>query len=167
MRVLAGNLMSASVTVHGHDVTLRVRDLSTGARYTVTKRVPALDVSSAEWIVEAPSVCFESGSCAPLALTDFGSVAFSTATATAAAHSGTIADPRWSAEALELRQDAGRALGRPPGRRFNSAGGSVVSATPTMASSASGAFTVAWKELSATAEAPTAPSLPGFNGGPP
>lgn len=164
MRVRPGDRLSASVTVKGHGVTLRIRDLTTGAHFSTTKRIANVDVSSAEWIVEAPSVCFASGACGLLPLTDFGSVSFSDATATVGGHTGTIADPDWSATALELRQDAARTFRarRRPGRSA-----AVVSADPSAASAADGSFTVTWQELSAQAEAPSAPSLPGFNGGQP
>src|SRR5271166_1726234 len=82
-------------------VPIRIRDLSSGARFTATRGVANVDVSSAEWIVEAPSVCFSTGSCGLLPLTDFGSVEFTSATATAAGHTGTIDDADWSATALE------------------------------------------------------------------
>ena len=50
------------------------------------------DTSSAEWIAEAPSACDGSGSCQPLPLSDFGTVQFTGATATAGGHTGTISD---------------------------------------------------------------------------
>ena len=55
LKVHAGDAMVASVTVKDHDVTLRIRDLSTGKMFTRTRRVSRIDSSSAEWIVEAPS----------------------------------------------------------------------------------------------------------------
>src|SRR5271166_810863 len=166
IRVRPGDRMSASVTVRAHDVTLRIRDLSSGARFTATRGVANVDVSSAEWIVEAPSVCFSTGSCGLLPLTDFGSVEFTSATATAAGHTGTIDDADWSATALELRQDAGHVL---PGgsRRSLGLSTSLIAAAPSSASPADGSFSVSWNEQSTQAEAPSAPSLPGFNGGPP
>ena len=106
LTVRPGNRMTASVTVRDHDVTLRLRDLSTGARFSITRRAPDVDISSAEWIVEAPSVCASAGGCRTLALTDFGEVAFSSASATSLGHTGPISDPAWSATALELRQNA-------------------------------------------------------------
>src|SRR5271163_704103 len=57
LRVHPGDQMTASVTVRSHEVTLRIRDLSSGARFALTRAVSSIDVSSADWIVEAPSVC--------------------------------------------------------------------------------------------------------------
>ncbi len=104
MKITPGDEITASATVHGHDVTLRIRDLSTGARFSITRRSSAVDLSSAEWIVEAPLVCRASDSCSTLPLTNFGTVLFSGAYATAAAHTGTITDQAWSDEAIELRE---------------------------------------------------------------
>jgi len=161
-----GDRMSASVTVRSHDVTLRIRDLSTGARFGITRHVSNVDVSSAEWIVEAPSVCVAADACATLALADFGSVSFSSATATAAGHTGAIADPGWAATALELRQGAGQDFGHGPGRRFGRPS-ALVSAAPSQPSGSLGAFSVSWQEQSIQFEPPRAPVMPGFSGGAP
>jgi Peptidase A4 family len=166
LKVYPGNEMSASVTVRSHDVTLRIRDLSTGARFTITKHVSSVDASSAEWIVEAPSLCVTSNACATVALTNFGTVVFSSATATADKHTGTIEDPDWSATALELRQGAGHDFGGRPGRRFGPTS-ALITATPSPVSGSEGFFTVSWQEQSIPVEQPSAPTLPGFGGGPP
>jgi Peptidase A4 family len=158
LKVHPGDTMTASVTVRGRDVTLRLRDLTTGARYSATRKVSSVDTSSAEWIVEAPSVCSATGVCGPLALTDFGTVAFSLATATAAAHTGPADDPAWSAGALELRQNALRRLA---GRFGHSSATGTISAIPSALTSETGAFTVAWEEASAQSEQPAGPTLPG------
>jgi WD40 repeat protein len=166
LKVHPGNEMTASVTVHGHDVTLRIRDLSTGTRFTTTKRVSAIDVSSAEWIVEAPSVCASSNACETLALTDFGNVAFSSATATVGEHTGTVTDPGWSAEAQELRQNVVAGVGGGAGRRFAPTR-ALITAAPSAPPGSDGAFSVSWQEQSIQVEQPTGPRLPGFSGGPP
>ncbi len=145
MTVHPGDRITASATVRVHDATLRLRDLTTGARFTITRRTPHIDVSSADWIVEAPSVCLGPGPCRTFALTDFGDVAFSSASATAAAHTGPIADPDWSATALELRQGSHQA-----GRRSTVAVGGpadgLIVAAPSAASGPEGAFGVRWQE---------------------
>jgi hypothetical protein len=166
LELRAGDEMSASVTVRSHDVTLRIRDLSTGARFSTTRRVSRVDVSSAEWIVEAPSVCLTADACATLALTDFGSVSFASATATAAGHTGAIEDPDWSATALELRQGAGHDFGRGPGRRFGPTS-ALVTADPSTVSGPDGSFSVSFQEQSIQIEPPPAPIMPGFSGGGP
>ena len=166
LEVHPGDEMSASVTVKNHHVMLRIRDLSTGARFTTVKRVSSVDVSTAEWIVEAPSACVSSDTCEILPLTDFGDVAFSGATATARSHTGPIADPDWSSSAIELQQRAFNGIGGRAGARAQPTRTLIV-ATPSPTSGSAGAFSVSWQEQSIQLEQPSVPTLPGFGGGPP
>jgi hypothetical protein len=166
LKVHPGDRMSASVTVRSRDVTLRIRNLTTGVRFTTTRQVASVDVSSAEWIVEAPSVCLKTSACATLPLTNFGTTLFSSATATAHEHTGTIADAGWSAVALELQQNAGASGGGPAAFRSASARTLTV-ATPSAPTGSAGSFSVTWREQSIQTEQPSVPTLPGFNGGPP
>jgi hypothetical protein len=156
MAVHPGDRITASATVRVHDATLRLRDLTTGARFTITRRTPHIDVSSADWIVEAPSVCVGPGPCRTFALTNFGNVAFSSASATAAGHTGPIADPDWTATALELRQSSHQ-----PGHRSTVAvggpAGGLIVAAPSTASGPEGAFGVRWQEQAVQGERATAP----------
>jgi hypothetical protein len=150
VKVHPGDVMSASVTVFARHATLRIRDLSSGERTSITRRLRRVDTSSAEWIVEAPSVC--TGSCHALPLSDFGEVVFSAATATVADHTGTIEDARWGLTELQLRQ-----RGRDQARASpSSLMGPLVLATPTTAAAATGAFSVTWSEQAI--EAPPSPS---------
>jgi hypothetical protein len=157
LTVSPGDRISASVTVHGRHATLRLSDLTSGKHYSTTRHPSSIDVSTADWIVEAPSGCNSAGSCRTLNLTNFGSVAFTNATATAAGHTGPVGDARWPTTELLLRQDTGAASG-PTAR---SAGASV-SATPSAYTG--GAFSVAYGET-AGAPAQEAPTLPGSTGG--
>ena len=71
----------------------------------------APDTSTAEWIAEAPSEC-SSGDlqqCTPLPLTDFGTIQFHNADATAGGHTGSIS--AWSHEAISLSPNDGEFLG--------------------------------------------------------
>jgi len=153
LKIRPGDQISASVTVRHRHVTLRVRNLTTGKRFSTTRHAKSVDVSSAEWIVEAPSLCSDKGGCQTLPLTNFGSVAVASASATAHGHTGQISDPAWSATELELRQSA-----------FASRRG-LVSATPSSLSS-TGAFTVSWGEQSTRPEEPPPVQLPGSTGAP-
>jgi len=161
-----GNRVAASVTVRGQDVTLRIRDLSTGAHFSTTKRVAVIDASSAEWIVEAPSACVSADTCTILPLTDFGQVAFSSATATAAGHTGPVADPDWYATALELQQQSFGASSEQAGVRAAPVR-TLTFAAPSASATPDGAFTVSWGQRSVQIERPSPPTLPGFGGGPP
>jgi hypothetical protein len=140
------------VTVRGRHATLRLRDLTTGTRYSTTRHLSNVDVSTADWIVEAPSGC-DSGGCRTLELTNFGTVAFTNATATAAGHTGPVGEAGWPTTQLIMRQDVGGAPGAVARRS-----GTVTSATPS--AYAGGAFSVAYGET-AGAQAPEAPTLPG------
>jgi hypothetical protein len=151
-----GDRVSASVTAKGRVVTLRLRDLTSSARFSTTKRPARIDRSSAEWIVEAPSECSSSGSCSTLALSDFGAVPFAAASATMSGHTGALSDPLWSLTALELRQSGAPRV---------QASGMQVLATPTAPSQSDGSFAVGWREEAAQGEAPSAPALPSLAGG--
>jgi hypothetical protein len=161
-----GDEMVASVTIERHDATLRIRDLTTGGHFSVTKHTGNIDASSAEWIVEAPSECVNSATCSVLPLTDFGQVLFSSATAIAGAHTGEISDPHWSETALELQQPTfssarGRAGARVAPTR------TLTAAVPSTSVGTDGGFSVSWQQQSAQPERPSPATLPGFGGGAP
>jgi hypothetical protein len=81
MTIEPGDRMSAVVTVDGDRVTVTLTDRTRGTTFTRTVVDRTLDVTSAEWIVEAPSEC--SGSdCTVLPLADFGTAQFLSAGAT-------------------------------------------------------------------------------------
>jgi hypothetical protein len=103
MRVRPGDRITAAVLVRGQTVTISLKNTTRRTRFSkiVTVSQP-LDVSSAEWIAEAPSACTPSGDCEVVPLTNFGSVTFSNAAATANQVSGTITDPTWLATPVEL-----------------------------------------------------------------
>jgi len=141
--VHAGDEMTGSVTVRGNHVTLRLRNLTTGTRYSTTRHAAKIDLSSADWILEAPSSC-SADSCRTLPLADFGGVSFSAATATGHSHTGPVQDAHWSAQQIELRQGS-----RSGTARF--ANGHVlpvseVVATASPASGPLGGFSVSWTE---------------------
>lgn len=112
MKVRAGDRMAASVTISGRRVRLRLTDLTRGTSEQRTVRASVVDRSSAEWIVEAPSLCagsdVTSSACRQTEIADFGTTGFSGARATTAGgHSGGIADAAWSALAITLRSGVG------------------------------------------------------------
>jgi hypothetical protein len=102
LAIKPGDHISARVGVSGSNVTVSLSDQTTGQSTTKTLPMDNPDTSSAEWIAEAPSACDGSGSCQTLPLADFGTVQFSSATATATGHTGTISDPDWSARPVQL-----------------------------------------------------------------
>ena len=147
MKVRPGDKMSASVDVRGKRVTLKLSNLTRGTNYKKTSNMAAPDVSSAEWIVEAPSGCNSSGSCQQLPLGDFGTIQFTHARATTlAGHSGGIGNSAWSATKLNLSQSGSS------GRGFSSVSSSRSALTSALATGGS-AFTVSYQNTSALGKA--------------
>jgi hypothetical protein len=107
LKVYPGNRISANVTVNGQLVIVDLKNLTRKTSYTKRLFMSAPDVSSAEWIAEAPSACTSSGDCTALPLANFGTVSFTSAKALAAGHGGTIVDPGWAATAIELQSFTG------------------------------------------------------------
>jgi len=150
-----GDSIVASVAVSGPNVTVKISNYT--RRKIVTKKLTmnVTDVSSAEWIAEAPSVCTRSGKCTPLPLTNFGTVTFVSASATAALiHTGgAISGPAWAAIPITL--DGGGGVGSSP----SGATGANAVATPTALSSDGSSFGVSWNTA--------APSVPADGPAPP
>lgn len=165
LTVHPGDTISASVAQRAGKTILQVHDLTTNVVRTAVRTVSGPDLSSAEWIVEAPSLCFTTTHCTPLPLTNFGTVSFSDASVSTSRSQHSAIDARsLKVTRLELRDYSDG-----PGRRY------TTSVTPAsgIASplSASGnAFTVTWGELAGegsqgateTPGEPQRPPLPGF-----
>ena len=81
---------------------MSLTDETTGQSATKTSQMSDPDLSSAEWIAEAPSQCDGSGNCTPVPLADFGTVNFTNASATSNGHSGTISNSSWANEPVQL-----------------------------------------------------------------
>jgi Peptidase A4 family len=144
LAIKPGDHISAKVSVNASDVTVSLSDQTTGQSTTKTLQMDNPDASSAEWIAEAPSACDGSGSCQPLPLADFGAVQFTSATATANGHTGSISDPNWSSQPVELGSS---------GISDVSYGwdSSASGATPSSLSSDGSAFSVAYQSQTAAA----------------
>jgi hypothetical protein len=141
LRIFPGNRVSASVTVSGQLVTVELKNLTRKTSFTKRLTMAAPDVSSAEWIAEAPSACADSGGCTTLPLANFGTLSFTSAKATASGHTGTISDAAWSPTAIDLEGSAGGSFGRRFGAMAPAAG-----ATPGDLSRDGASFSVAWLE---------------------
>ena len=109
LAVSAGDHISSKVTVDGTSVSIWLSDETSGQTFSKTLSMSDPDISSAEWIAEAPSQCDGSVSnCTPLPLTDFGTAQFTSSSATDTdGHTGPISDPEWAATAVTLSPDAG------------------------------------------------------------
>lgn len=117
LAVAAGDDITASVSVSGHRATLVLSDLTRHRSFRTSAWSGPIDVSSAEWIVEAPSECLST--CTTLPLANFGNAVFTGARAQLAnGYAGTIADRHWSTTRIRLS---------PSGRQYVSyTGGSRV-----------------------------------------
>ena len=116
--VRPGDVISASVTVSGHTVDLRLSNRTLGVAFAQRFTASSVDVSSAEWIVEAPAVCATeaAASCHDSVLSSFGSTGFSGISATASGHRGALLDRRWSANAYSLPVGPGSTRAHPTTR---------------------------------------------------
>lgn len=140
MAIASGDRMAAAVTVTGHRATLVLRDRTRHHLFRITVGSPQIDVSSAEWIVEAPSDCLSA--CSTLPLADFGSAAFTGARAQGVrGHWGTISDPAWQATAIRLIPIQAGAGGA------HVAGGAPGAAIPTSLSPGGGSFAVSFAHV--------------------
>ncbi len=101
LHVHSGNLIRATVTAVGRRVRIGLADLTNHRSFSRTYTVSSPDVSSAEWIVEAPSEC-NADRCVTLPLADFGRAAFIGARADSVTGSGTISSTRWAHTTIEL-----------------------------------------------------------------
>jgi hypothetical protein len=145
LAVKPGDKLYTRVSVANQQTTVQLIDKTTGQSVTKTLSSPSPDTSSAEWIAEAPSSCGGQGGCQPLPLTDFGTVPFTNAYATANGHTGSISDSDWSAAAVQLSPGAS-ANGM--GAVDVSTGGSSAGATPSGLSSDGSSFSVAYSDAS-------------------
>lgn len=143
LRVRPGDLLSASVTVVGHRVELKLADRTRHSSFARWFSAASIDVSSAEWIVEAPSDCTTATSCQTLPLADFGTTVFSSANArSTSGTSGTISSRAWGSTSITLS---------PGGRRYvtyRGSGPSAGAARPSKLNFDGSAFSVSYATVS-------------------
>jgi hypothetical protein len=103
LTVSPGDAIGASVTVRGQSVTLQLTDMTTKQSFQHAYGMSAPDVTSAEWIVEAPEECSSPTDCWTLPLADFGATRIGLAQAwNTKGHQGGIYDKRWSSTQLQM-----------------------------------------------------------------
>jgi hypothetical protein len=161
-----GDDMAGKVTVSGTTVTIALSDQTTGQSATKSVQMSDPNTSSAEWIAEAPSTPSQPGVYQTLPLADFGKVVFTGASATANGYTGSISDPNWSVEQVQLSPTG--TIGDPAaGRSFTSAGLTGVSqsssgASTSNVSSNGSSFSVSY--TSSTGSAQSSTGGPGSSG---
>ena len=140
--VRRGDAISASVTLSGHRATVSLNDLTRHRGFARTLHASLVDVSSAEWIVEAPSECVSINACATLPLADFGTATFTSAKAQGSkGHVGSISSFRWNSTRIILT---------PSGRRFTALQGNGengAAAAPSTLADGGTAFSVTYSPL--------------------
>jgi Peptidase A4 family len=158
LAVHPGDQLTSTTTVDGDQTTFSIIDHTTGQSFDKAITFSNPDTSSAEWIAEAPSECQGSvNNCTTLPLSNFGSVKFTSASATdAAGHTGPISDNDWQTDALTLSPGGGS--------QFSSfeptaSGGG---ATPSSLSGGGSSFSVAYEGERGTA---TSTGTRGYGGG--
>jgi hypothetical protein len=145
-----GDKISARVSVAGATVTVSLSDNTTGQSTAKTLHMSDPNISSAEWIVEAPATETFGSNTQILALADFGRVSISSARATAAGHMGGISDSHWTATRIQMRSQG--SLGSTTGPGFVSLGpGAQQSDAGASTSTLSNdSFSVSWQASSQT-----------------
>ena len=156
LKVRPGDTVSASVQVTGTTVTLKLVNATRHTSFAKNVTVAEPDLSSAEWIAEAPSSCTSWGRCQTLPLTNFGTVTFRNAYATANGHTGPISDPAWSPVAVLLRATRFS--------RFFVVDESAAGATPAALSATGSSFSVAYEADAAVPPGQTPTPDPGDGG---
>jgi len=156
MIVHPSDVMAGRVTVVGDQVTLVLQDRTRDKTFIKQVTDSALDVTSADWIVEAPSECGGNGfQCEPLSLADFGSETFARARAeTATGKYGPISSRLWSTAMITLTPAAS-------GRRFASNGGSSEGkSAPSALTHAGTSFKLTYTPITPVAPPVTDPPQP-------
>lgn len=102
LTISPGDTLQASVVYQGAgSFLLTINDLTSKMSFSTHEVYKKAARSSAEWVAEAPS----GGSVLPLA--DFGSVTFTSCTATFGSTSGPIQDPAWQSAQMDMVTSSG------------------------------------------------------------
>jgi hypothetical protein len=137
LKVKPGDQITTSVNVNGTTVLVQIKNRTRKTSFTKALQVAEPDLSSAEWIAEAPSNCDPGGRCTVLPLANFGSVNFTRAATIATSHPGTITDPTWANVAITLIPETARFF-------VARSSSSTAGATPGVLSADGRSFAVAW-----------------------
>jgi hypothetical protein len=103
LAISPGDNITASVVYSGGAYDLTLTDNTTTKSFSISQAASNMQRSSAEWVVEAPS----SGSGVILPLANFGTVAFTNASATINGVTGPINDSAWQSTAIDMASNGG------------------------------------------------------------
>jgi hypothetical protein len=154
LKVPPGDLIRGSVSVTGRQVHVLLQDLTRHTAFSRVLQARVLDLSSAEWIVEAPSACLGGGRCMTLPLADFGRATFNDSMVqSVGGRLGSISNTDWRTTRIRLTPAAQHDVSAHPG--FGPGGG----ARPSGLRSQGSAFTVSFSSPGAQAGAARARPL--------
>ena len=139
LKIFPGDKITSTVLINGTDVLVQVKDRTRRTVFSKHLQMATPDLSSAEWIAEAPSECTVTGFCRTVPLTNFGSVTFSKIAALGNGQGGTLSGPGWEPTPIQLVPRARRFFGD-----VNASASSTAGASPTNLSADGSAFTVNW-----------------------
>jgi hypothetical protein len=136
VRVRAGDTITATVEVGASGTTVDFRLQNRTRRWSFRKRLPVdgPNLSSAEWIAEAPAGCTPVR-CGSQRLANFGSLRVRKIATVAGGHEGRILDPGW--QAIAIRQA--------PSSHHAYVTGSTAGAAPRALAADGAAFTLVWQ----------------------
>jgi hypothetical protein len=106
LEIAPGDTITTSVNASEQGVLVQIKDRTRHTSFTREVAATALDLTSADWIEEAPSTCLSFTQCRVLPLANFRSVTMSRIATIGSSHPGTITDPAWEATAVQLVPDS-------------------------------------------------------------
>jgi hypothetical protein len=139
-----GDTLTTSVNVlAGTTIELQVKNRTRHTTFTTKLPFATPDLTSAEWIAEAPSACGNGNNCRQIPLSNFGSVSFTKIAALGNSAGGTLTtNPGWTSTAISLIPD-GSSRGYFPGpNRFAARANSTAGAIPSTPSTDGKSFAV-------------------------
>jgi hypothetical protein len=139
LKIFPGDRITATVLAKGNDVLVQLKNRTRHTAFTKHLPMESPDLTSAEWIAEAPSECTASGLCRTVPLTNFGSVTFSKVATLGNGQGGTLSGPGWESTPIQLVPRARRFFGDVDASATSAAG-----ASPTSLSADGSTFTVNW-----------------------
>ena len=151
LKILPGDVITTSVNVvGGTTIVLQVKNRTRGTVFTTKQPFSSPDLTSAEWIAEAPSDC-SSYRCRPIPLSNFGSISFTKIAALGNGIGGTLtANPGWTTTPIQLVPDGSRSFFPGPDR-FAGFASSTAGALPGDATTDGRGFSVQWSADATTA----------------
>lgn len=142
LKINPGDVITSTVLITGNDVLVQVKNRTRKTVFTKHLAMDTPDLTSAEWIAEAPALCGSNGDCRQLKLTNFGTVNFKRTFAIGNNAGGTITSPNWMSTAIQLVPHARRFFGDPNDPTSSATG---AGAAPSGLTADGSGFTVTWQ----------------------